>query len=54
MKRLKIGDSVRIWTNKWSVVRDMEAYAHSTGHRYLGWQEHPEEADTWWVVLEKA
>ncbi|AEJ41888.1 hypothetical protein TPY_3736 [Sulfobacillus acidophilus TPY] len=53
MKHLNAGDTVRIWTNKWSVVRDMEAFAHSTGHHYLHWEEHPEDADTWWVILEK-
>lgn len=53
MRSLEVGDTVRIWTDKWSVVRDLQAYAHTTGHRYLQWQEHPDVPNTWYVLMEK-
>jgi TusA-related sulfurtransferase len=50
---MPIGTQLDILTNKWSVVRDMQAYAHMMGHKYLGYGTHPDLTDTWWVYLEK-
>lgn len=54
LRGLAPGERLLVRTNKWSVVRDLEAYAHTTGHRYQGWREDPEAAETWYVELEAA
>jgi TusA-related sulfurtransferase len=52
-RHLSAGQRLRIWTDKWSVVRDLQAYAHTTGHAYLQWAEDPEAPGTWRVLLAK-
>jgi TusA-related sulfurtransferase len=52
LRVLAPGHRLSVRTDKWSVVRDLEAYAHATGHRYRGWREDPEAPETWWVELE--
>lgn len=47
---MPIGERVSVLTNKWSVVRDLEAFAHITENGFLGFVV---EGSAWRVTLER-
>ena len=50
MRLMSDGDRISVLTDKWSVVRDLEAFAHITENGFLGFAV---EGPAWRVTLER-
>ena len=50
MRTVPIGERVSVFTDKWSVVRDLEAFAHLTENALIGFVE---EGSGWRVTLQR-
>lgn len=53
MRRMAVGEQIRILTDKWSVTRDLGAFARMTDNAVLSVEPAEGPADSWWVVMEK-